>query len=266
MIKKVIILLVACVIISCKKDQDVTPLNIQGAVKTERLLKDFTCNNTTYLFQSPFYQVDPEVQERLNSDIKNLITQDFIDVTYNKDASFKEIWEIFIAERERKLCAGDTSGINTLQIEHLSQNDAILSYELTYNRNGVHQRLHKTFLKPSLTELKTTDLAKADKIDDVRRIFDINLQQSVANLALEIKPEEYESFKSYVENKVFSFTKEEFENATLGINIISADSVMLQVSKKIDIPRAYSFLNEDVKVEIRAQEMDYYLDITPLKI
>ncbi|WP_438961671.1 hypothetical protein [Nonlabens sp.] len=266
MIKKVIILFIACAIISCKKDQDTTPLNIQGAIKTERLLKDFTCNSATYLFQSPLYKGEPKVQERLNKDIKNLISQDLSDASYDKDASLKEIWDLFIAERKRNICDGDTSGLNHIQIEHLSQNDAFISYEITYNRNGVHQRLHKTYIKPDLTELKITDLAKSNKIDDVRRIYDINLQQSVANLALEIKPENYDGFKNFVENKVFAFSKEEFENASLGINIISADSVMLQVSKKINLPSTYSFLNEDVKIAIRAQEMDYYLDIAPLKI
>ncbi len=266
MIKKVILLLTACAIISCKNNQTDTVLESTGVIKTDRLIEDFTCKQKTYIFQIPFYQGSTEIENRLNKDLKNLITQDFIDVTYNKDADLKEIWELFMNERERKICAGNKNGINNISIEHISQNDSILSYEIVYSRDNKNKRLTKTFKKPGLIELKINDLAKSGKEDDVRRIFDINLQQSVANMSLEIKPEDYNGFRDFLESKAFNFTKEEFESATMAIHIASPDSLILQMSKKIELPSKYSYLNEDVKVEIRAQEMDYYLNLAALKI
>ncbi|MBF4985870.1 hypothetical protein FNJ87_16565 [Nonlabens mediterrranea] len=266
MTKKILLLFIACAIISCKKDKENINLNVQGVVKTTRLVDDFNCNNTSYVFQIPFYEGDNETQERLNKEIKDLITQDFIDVTYNKDANLEEIWSLFISHREQKICSGDMSGISNINIEHTTQTDAIVSYEITYTRNGQHKRLINTFKKPELSVLKTIDLIKAQKEDDVRTIFDINLQQSVANLALDVKMDDQTEFREFVQNKVFSFKKEDFENATIGINELGVDSLTLQVSKSIALPKTFSYLNSDVKVEIRAKEMEYYLDLSPLKI
>ncbi|MGJ8685016.1 MAG: hypothetical protein ACSHWW_10360 [Nonlabens sp.] len=266
MIKKAIILFMACAIISCKKEINDTPLDVKGAIDSSRLVKDFTCGSTTYVFQIPFYKGDSDVQDRLNNDVKNLITQDFVDVTYNKDAGLEEIWGIFINDRERKICNGDMSGVNNIHLEHLSQNEGMISYELVYSKNGKKSRMIKTYKKPDLTELKIIELAQPAKEDDVRRIFDINLQQAVANLSLDIKPEDYDGFREFITSKPYAFSKEEFENATLGVNKLSADSLILQVNKRIELPKAYSYLNEDVKVEIRAQDMEYYLDLSSLKM
>nr|WP_042288543.1 hypothetical protein [Nonlabens ulvanivorans] len=266
MIKNIFILLVGCAFMSCKNDKDNINLNVPGAVKTTRLVRDITCDNTTYVFQIPYYEGDGDTQERLNKKIKNLITQDFIDVTYNKDADLNEIWSIFISNRQQKICNGDMTGISNITIEHTTQTAALISYELTYTRNGEHKRLINTFKKPELTIMKTSDLTKDQKEDDVRSIFDINLQQSVANLALDVKLDDQAEFRSFVENKVFSFNKEEFKNATIGIKELGVDSLTLQVSKNIALPKTFSYLNHDVKVEIRAKEMEYYLDLSPLKI
>lgn len=266
MIKNILILLIACAFISCKKDKEIIDLNVQGAVKTTRLIADFNCNNISYVFQVPFYEGDTDTQKRLNKAIKNLITRDFIDVTYNKDADLEEIWSIFISHREQKICSGDMSGISNINIEHTTQTDSLISYELTYTRNGQHKRLINTFKKPELTTLTTLDLTKDQKEDDVRTIFDINLQQSVANLALEVKMDDQTAFRNYVQNKVFKFEKEEFENATIGIKELGVDSLTLQLTKHIELPETFMYLNPDVKVEIRAKEMEYYLDLSPLKI
>jgi len=270
MIKKAIILLMACTIISCKKDQneliDNTPLDIKGSIESGRLIEDFTCGSTSYIFQIPYYKGDSNVEKRLNHDIKTLITQELADVNYDKNDNLKEIWKLFINECKRKICSGDISGINGIQIEHLSQNDAILSYELTYLKNEKPKRITRTFKKPELTELKIKALVKEARAEDVRRIFDINLQQSIANLSLETKTEDYKDFRAFVESNAYNFSKEEFEKTTLGVKILGKDSLLLQVSKKIDIPSKYSYINEDVKIEIQAKNMEYYLDLSPLKI
>lgn len=263
MIKKAIIVLIACAFIACKKDNPDTPLNVKDTIETNRLAQKITCGNTSYIFELPTYQGSDEVQQRLHKDLKNLINQN---LNYDNDASLEEIWEAFISDRKEKICTGNTSGIRAIQIEHLSQNDGILSYELSYVLNGRNKRITKTFKKPELLEINITDLAKPERKEDVKRIYDINLQQSVANLLLEVKPEHQEGFRSMVETNAYQFTAEEFNNTSLGIKTISADSIMIQVSKKIDLPSAYSYINEDVKVEIIAKEMVYYLNLEPLKI
>lgn len=265
MIKNIIIVFLACAFIACKTEENEAVLDVKGAIKTDRLVEDFTCDNTTYVFQIPFYQGNSDIENRLNKDIKDLITQSSKNVNYDNNADLKEIWDLFIKDRERKICAGDKSGMNHIVIEHLSQNDAFISYELSYSMDGSTKRITKTFKKPELKELKIIDIAKPDREVDVRRIFDINLQQSVANLSLEIKPEDYENFRDFIESKAILFSKEEFEQATLGVKELGKDSLILQVSKKIELPAKYSNLNEDIKVEISAQEMDYYLDLSSLK-
>ncbi|WP_405349828.1 hypothetical protein [Nonlabens sp. Asnod3-H03] len=266
MIKNIIILIAACAFISCKNDKEIISLNVEETVKTTRLVDDFECNNIPYVFQIPFYEGDTETKKRLNKEIKNLITRDFIDVTYNKDADLEEIWSIFMSHREQKICSGDMSGITNINIEHTTQTDALISYEITYTRNGLQKRLINSFKKPELIIITTSDLTKDQKEDDVRTIFDINLQQSVANLALDVKIDDQAEFRNYVENKVFNFEKSEFENATIGIKELGVDSLMLQLTKHIELPKTFSYLNPDVKVEIRAKEMEYYLDLSPLKI
>jgi hypothetical protein len=267
--KKIFFILSCIVLTACndsKKDTEkpVVNVSITSGVSHEILDNKVSCGNENYSFSIPNFTSQTDADKVLNYDIKNLITKDFIDVTYQKDASLSSIYEIFLSRRERVLCDQNKSqGLIDIKTVFISDTEKLTSYELEFTRNDSKGRVLKTFLKPELKEVKLADLIPEGKEYDVLTIFNANLQQAVANLVTEVPAGELQDkFVDYVTNTAFTFDPEDFKTCDLSFQLNSEISKNLRLAKEVELPMGFEFLNNTVVIEIDAYQLTHYLELS----
>ena len=268
--KKTALILCCIALLSCndsKKTEIEKPqieVQITGELSHEILNKKIECEESSYDYSIPNFNSNTDADLVLNHAIISLITQDFIDVTYAKDTPLKSLFETFSSRRERILCEDKKNeGFTQLETLFVTDNELFTSYELEYSRTNGKGRLLKTFLKPDLKEINLNDLIPEEKRRDVKTIFDANLQQTVANLALELPTGDIQQrFTDHVLNTAFKFDSADFENTGLSLDFKSETSKNIRVSKTVELPNEFDFLNNTVVIEINAYELSHYLDLS----
>jgi hypothetical protein len=266
-----ILLIISCItLLSCndkKNTPEETPIieiKVDGAISYELLEKDLECNGKSYKYSIPNFNSKTAADKVLNDPITGLITRDFIDVTYVQGTPLKNLFDILTNRRERVLCRDQKNeGLLDLNTVFVSDVEKFTSYELKYTRGNEKGRLLKTFLKPELKEIHLSDLVPENKKGDIKIIFDANLQQAVANLINEIPGGDLQNkFIEHVRNTAFQFDPKDFENSGLAFQFNSEISKNLRLSKKVELPREFDFLNDTVIVEIDAYQLTHYLDLS----
>lgn len=256
MMNKTLILLTAVLLFISCKDENTIPLDskITGNIENSRFIKNVACETGESIIQLPKFQGTQDEKQRLHQKINELFElESNIEMTAGINS--------YVEEKKTEICNHDPEIISATNVEHITQNSKIISYELTYVKNSAHKRILATYLKEGLTPIKLGDLIKEGKDFDVARIFDINMQQSVADLLLEIPHEKSQGFRDYVRDHVFAFETEEVANLEVGIRQSVNGKTYLQVYKKIDLPQGYKYLNEDIKIEIECDQLGHYLNI-----
>lgn len=267
--KKIFFILSCIVLTACndsKKDTEKPAVNVSitSGVSHEALNNKVSCGDKDYSFSIPNFTTKTDADKALNYEIKNLITKDFIDVTYQKNASLSSIYEMFISRRERVLCKQNKSeGLIELKTVFVSDTEKLTSYELEFTRSDGKGRVLKTFLKPDMKEIKLADLIPAGKEYDVLTIFNANLQQAVANLVTEVPAGELQDkFVDYVKGTAFKFDPEDFKTCDLSFQLNNEISKNLRLAKKVDLPKGFEFLNNTVVIEIDAYQLTHYLKLS----
>ncbi|MEP0480418.1 MAG: hypothetical protein ABJD23_09390 [Nonlabens sp.] len=268
--KKTALILCCAALLSCnesKKTEIKKPqieVQITGELSHEILNKKIECNKTSYEYSIPNFNSNTDADLVLNHEITSLITQDFIDVTYAKGTPLKSLFETFTSRRERILCDDKKiEGFTQLETLFVTDNTEFTSYEIEYSKVNSKGRLLKTYLKPELKEIYLNDLIPEEKRRDVKIIFDANLQQAVANLALELPEGEVQNrFTEQVLNKVYQFDTADFQNTGLSLDFKSDVSKKIRVSKIVELPKEFDFLNNTIVIEINAFELSHYLDLS----
>lgn len=266
--KKTALFLSCMALLSCnkKKEKPEVKVTVTETIPYESMDKQIACNGNTYNYNIPVFNSSAEIAGIIENPIKELITKDFIDVTYNRDASLRSIIEIFHDRRERVLCNDQKiEGLLSVNTQFITENEDFVSYELNYKRGQKQGRLLKTFLKPELKEIHLSDLIPEKKSQDVMTIFNANLQQEVANLVTDIPTGDVQNqFMEYVRNTAFKFEPKDFETAGLAFDFKGEVTKSLRLSKKIDLPKQFEFLNDTVIIEIDAYQLTHYLDLSRL--
>jgi hypothetical protein len=266
-----ILLIISCIIlVSCNdkknnaEETPITEIKVEGAISYELLEKDIECNGKTYGYSIPNFNSKTPADKVLNHAITGLITKDFIDVTYAQGTPLINLFDTFTNRRERVLCREQKNeGLLDVATVFVSDVEKFTSYELEYTRNNEKGRLLKTYLKPELKEIHLSDLIPESKQGDVKIIFDANLQQAVANLINEIPAGDLQNkFIEHVRNTAFQFDPKDFESSGIAFQFNSEISKNLRLSKKVDLPREFDFLNHTVIVEIDAYQLTHYLDLS----
>ena len=264
-------LILSCIgLLSCnetKKTELEKPqvtIQVTGDISHEILHKEIECNGTTYSYSIPNFNSKTDADLVLNHGITNLITKDFIDVTYIKGTPLKSLYETFSTRRNRVLCDDQKNeGLKNIETLFVTDDKNFTSYEIEYTRANGKGRVLKTFLKPELKEIFLKDIVPSEKKSDVKLIFDANLQQTVANLALEMPTGELQrKFTDHVLNTAFLFDNADFENTGLSLDFKSETSKKVRVSKEIELPEEFNFLNNTVVIEIDAFQLSHYLDLS----
>ncbi|AUC79184.1 hypothetical protein CW736_07240 [Nonlabens sp. MB-3u-79] len=266
-----ILLIISCItLLSCNDKKNtpeatpITDIKVEGAISYELLEKDLECNGKSYQYSIPNFNSKTAADKVLNNAITGLITRDFIDVTYVQGTPLKNLFDIFTNRRERVLCRDQKNeGLLDLNTVFVSDVEKFTSYELKYTRGNEKGRLLRTFLKPELKEIHLSDLIPENKKGDIKIIFDANLQQAVANLINEIPGGDLQNkFIEHVRNTAFQFDPKDFENSGLAFQFNSEISKNLRLSKKVELPKEFDFLNDTVIVEIDAYQLTHYLDLS----
>lgn len=266
-----ILLIISCIILlSCNdkknssEETTITEIKVEGAISYELLEKDLECKGNSYQYSIPNFNSKTAADKVLNNGITGLITRDFIDVTYVQGTPLKNIFDIFTNRRERVLCREQKmEGLLDVTTVFVSDVEKFTSYELEYTRGNEKGRLLKTYLKPELKEIRLSDLIPENKKGDIKIIFDANLQQAVANLINEIPGGDLQNkFIEHVRNTAFQFDPKDFENSGLAFQFNSEISKNLRLSKKVELPEEFDFLNDTVIVEIDAYQLTHYLDLS----
>ncbi|WP_438968486.1 hypothetical protein [Nonlabens sp.] len=268
-IKKSVLVLSCIAFIACndsKKstEKPVVNVSITSGVSHDILNKKVSCGDKNYSFSIPNFTSQTDADKVLNYDITKLITQDFIDLTYQKDASLNSIYETFLNRRERVLCEeSKNEGLLDVKTIFVSDTEKFIGYELEFTRNDHKGRVLKTFLKPDMKEIKLADLIPEGKEYDVLTIFNANLQQAVANLITDIPTGELrDKFIVYLNNTAFQFDPEDFKTCDLSFQVNSKISKNLRLAKKVDLPKGFEFLNNTVVIEIDAYQLTHYLKLS----
>ncbi|QJP34456.1 hypothetical protein F0365_08630 [Nonlabens sp. Ci31] len=268
---KKILLIISCITLLSCKDQKKTPeetpiteLKVEGTISYELLERSVECNGKNYQYSIPNFNSKTAADKVLNAAITGLITRDFIDVTYVQGTPLKNLFDTFTNRRERVLCREQKKeGLLDLNTVFVSDVEKFTSYELEYTSSSKKGRLLKTFLKPELKEIHLSDLIPEHKQGDIKIIFDANLQQAVANLINEIPAGDLQNkFIEYVRNTAFQFNPKDFESSGLAFQFNSDISKNLRLSKKVNLPQEFDFLNNTVIVEIDAYQLTHYLDLS----
>jgi hypothetical protein len=265
------LLIISCIILaSCNNKKNtseetpITEIKVEGYISYELLEKGLECNGKNYQYSVPNFDSKTAADKVLNHAITGLITRDFIDVTYAQGTPLKNLFDTFTNRRERVLCREQkTEGLLDVTTVFVSDVEKFTSYELEYTRDNEKGRLLKTYLKPGMKEIHLSDLIPENKQGDIKIIFDANLQQAVANLITEIPAGDLQNkFIEHVRNTAFQFDPKDFENSGLAFQFNSEVSKNLRLSKKVNLPQEFDFLNRTVIVEIDAYQLTHYLDLS----
>ena len=262
--KNAFLLLLLISLYSCKKDVVVLPQAelITETVASELLLKTVKCNDTAYTFEMPYFKATPAQEALIHKDLMGLLAPYVNDNTISENRSFKDVYDDFIASRKNSICENKKSGISNIKVEHLSQNDAVLSYEITYKSDNKPRRLIRAYKKPDLSLLTLKNLVKKERLSDVQRIMDINTQNSVIELALEIPSQIQKPFRDFSMNTAFTYDNILEKEIPVGVNILEDGKMKLQFPKTVDLPAQYPDLNGDIKIDIEADQLSYYMNLS----
>lgn len=249
---------------SCKKDAVVLSEDelVTEAIATESLLETVNCDGTAYIFEMPYFKATPAQEALIHKDLMSLLAPYLGDNTISKNRSFKDIYNDYIATRKNTICENATQGISTIKVEHVSQNDAVLSYEITYKLDNKPRRLMRTYRKPDLSLLTLKNLVKKERLSDVQRIMDINTQNSVIELALEIPSQIQKPFRDFSMNTAFSYDNISESEIPVGVHIKEDGKMMLQFPKTVELPAQYPELNGDIKIDIESEQLSYYMNLS----
>lgn len=239
-------------------------VTVDEAVANELLQKKITCKGQTYNFSVPYFNASTEVNRVLNKDIIALLNDELSTSNKFKNDKLTDVFDDFIKNKNTVLCnQQNKEGLLSLTTVFVSDTPNFTSYEMEYTGANKKGRLLKTFLKPELKEIHLNDIIPESKKDDVKIIFDINLQQAVANLVTEIPPGELQNkFIEHVRSTAFQFDVKDFETCGLAFQFNSEISKNLRLSKKVSLPSDFDFLNTTVVVEIDAYQLTHYLDLS----
>jgi hypothetical protein len=245
------------------KDEQVN-LTVDGDIDHELLQKKISCQGQTYNFSLPYFNKSAEVNSVLNKDIIVLLTDELNPSNKGKDDQLTDVFDEFIKKQNSVLCnSKNKEGLLNLTTIFVSDTPNFTSYEIEYTGATEKGRLLKTFLKPELKEIHLSDIIPESKKDDVKTIFDINLQQAVANLVTEIPPGEMQNkFIEHVRSTAFQFDVKDFATCGLAFQFNSEISKNVRLSKKVKLPASFDFLNTTVVVEIDAYQLTHYLDLS----
>ncbi|AGC75691.1 hypothetical protein LX97_00379 [Nonlabens dokdonensis] len=270
--KNIALILSCIVLLSCKEDKKIIEIDdkpqvnvtVTNSIPHEVLKRQVDCNENTYIFNIPIFNSNTDADLVLNNSIKGLITKNFIDVTYNRDAPLKSLVEMFLDRRARILCKEKKEeGLLSVDTSFITDTDKFISYELEYVEGKEKGRLLKTFLKPDLKEIHLSDVIQENKKQDVLTIFNANLQQAVANLVTEIPTGEVKNeFMDYVRNTAFTFDTKDFETSGLAFDFKGETTKKLRLSKNVNLPEKFQFLNNTIIIEIDAYQLSHYLDLS----
>lgn len=262
-----VLILITFSLIACKNDNGQLPEveKVTGTVDNERIIKEVSCDGNTYVFQVPYFKGTPAQEQRTHQAIMDVIAPDLKAVTYDSDASFKDVFNLFIEARKKELCSGNTSGLTAINIEHITQNEKVISYELTYVKNNEQKRTLIALSKPDLEPITAASIVKKGRETDIKRIFDINMQQSVADLSLLVPTNDQMEFREFMQTAIFYFEDDDISKIPLGIKKDANGKLFIQAYKSVTLPRTFTYLNKDVKVDIDAEQMDYYVNLNLIR-
>lgn len=263
-----LLLILTIGIISCKKESSLPPTKVdlvKDNIRTEKLSATASCDEMAYHFEFPFFNGTSSQQALIHKDILDLLAPYVKDNNITTSRSAQDIFNDFIAYRKETVCNNPTKGISHLKVEHLTQNEVVLSYEITYKLDNQPHRLIRAFKKPDLSLLTLKQLVKEERTYDVQRIMDINMQNSVIELALDIPSTEQQIFRDFSMNTAFSFKDITKEEIPVGVFINEKENMFLQFQKSVLLPKEYPELNGDIKIEIEAQQLDYYFDLSVVR-
>ncbi len=267
-INRFALILLFLTIASCKKDTEesaqepvqekvVITTNLTDRIMTE----DISCGGKTFVFQFPLFDTN-NASSRLNKGILDLLAADLEKEKVAMDAPPQQVYESFLRSRRSALCANSSKGIQELKVEHLSENEQFISYEIAFKKDNAYSTIIAGFRKNGMTPIYLEELIKPDRSQDVQTILDVNLQGEAVALALLAKPEDQDFFQSFVKNKVYTFEPGSFKTLNVGFLKQANGSILLQVPKKIELPERLSYLNDVVVIEILLTELNAYLDFS----
>lgn len=227
---------------------------------SKTLQETIDCNGDTFSFQIP------DVDQKFADPIISLLTKDFTSVTYDSDASLSDIFSIFIDQRQDDLCENTNEGISHIYVDQISETDEFISYGLNYIDDNAEHRIIKTFYKPSGELVKLADIVDKKRYYDVRRILDMNLKQEQVNYTTQIPQSEHRAYMAYFRENPTSIQDDSMDSIPVGIRKgVAGDTLYyLQTYKTSKLPEKFPMLNRDVLVNVRLDEMAYYLELDTL--
>lgn len=269
-VDKIVLILFCAILLSCNNSQksELKKSKTEGPITRELsheiLNKKIDCDTISYDYSIPNFNSNTDAHLVLNHEITSLITQDFIDVTYMKGTPLKSLFETFILRRKRILCKDKKNeGFTHLETLFITDLTLFTSYEVVYSKANSKGRVLKTYLKPELKEIFIKDLILEENRKDVKKIFDARLQQAVASLALELPEGEVQKrFTDHVLKTTYHFETASFENTGLSLNFKNKGSKKIRVSKTVELPKEFEFLNNTIVIEINAAQLKHYLDLS----
>lgn len=267
--KKIALILSCILLFSCKENKEIIKepqvnVAVTNAVSHDIKNKQIECDGKKYKFDIPIFNSKTDADIILNHPIKELITKNFIDVTYNQDAELESLIDIFINRRNRVLCLENKNqGLLQMDTHFITDTEKIVSYEIDYVEDNSKGRLLTTFLKPDLKEIQLDDIIQENKDQDVLTIFNANLQQAVANLVTQIPAgDDQNEFVDYVRHTSFKFDPQDFKNLGISFHFKGEVTKTLRLAKKIELPEQFNFLNNNIVIEIDAYQLTHYLDLS----
>lgn len=255
---------------SCKKEAEETaqePLALEKVVVTTNLTdrimtENISCGGEAFVFQFPLFENNNTASSRLNKSILDLLAGDLKKEAIDTNTPQQQVYESFLRNRRSALCSNANKGIQEIKVEHLSENEQFISYELAYKKDNAYSAIIAGFRKNGMTPIYLEELIKPDRSLDVQTIFDVNLQGEAVSLALLVKPEDQSFFQSFIKNKVYTFEPGSFKTLNTGFRKQDDGTIFLQVAKKIDLPGRLSYLNDVIVIEILLTELNAYLDFS----
>lgn len=270
--KYTLLLAITCLSISCKDDtkqneqtETLDKITVTQDLSSAIVTDEVTCGDTKFIFQLPLFEGPKDAVKRLENDVFQLIAADFVDVTYPQETSTQEVYKLFLNRRRAKLCNAPNEGMQQMVVKHQSENEDFVSFEIEYVRDNQPGKLVKAYRKNGMTPITLQQLIKPGKEQDVFTIYNINLQQEAAALALNVAPNDQDAFQDFIKDKVFVFNKEELNTVPVGLRKSSDGGVSLQVAKTIQLPSKFNYLNPTIVLDIPAVELNTYLDFTKVK-
>ncbi len=262
--KSILLLALMLVLSSCKKDPVALSEKemVLETLTSKTLTESINCNGETYNFEMPYFKATPSQEAIIHNELIDLISPYISENTITEDRNFEDIFSDFVSARKKSLCDNTKQGISDIKVVHITQNDAILSYEITYKLDDTPRRIMRAYKKPDLSLLTLKNLVKKERMSDVQRIMDINTQNGVIDLALQIPSENQQVFRDFSMNTAFTYDNILENEIPMGVHMNKEGKMMLQFPKTVELPKEYPELNGDINIEIEAQQMAYYLNLS----